>query len=901
MFFDSKESDFNSGWLFATPGTAVDPECTTVPGSAEPVTLPHAWNAEGWSYEKHPPTAPAGTGWYFKPCDAEPGDILKFEGVAAECKVRLNGKLLYRNYGAHKPFEIVLPGPGLLAVEVTDKPNVALLPEGGDPVFVKSPRFKRWAVSMGSSMFAGGIWRNVKLLKKDAPLLPAVVESHGNTFFVDPQFRAGQNGYRVKIRVFDGTTLCAETGWTGTTARLDVPDPVFSIPLQPHNYTIELTASDADGNAVQTLRQDAWLFRLEIRGSEFYLNGKPYFLRGQNGFPHCNVPHDRAYIAQYVSALKAQGVEISRYHTEPPSHAWLDECDRQGIMVILEMPLHGSMGLYPMGDPAFEKNALSEICGIVREYRRHPSIVFWCMGNEIIVACERDLGLGEPLFAILERWIDEVRKLDSRPVIPNSNGDAANLVHRTIGDIDDVHQYGGWYVENLCDLRHFGEYTRKNDMLFQPVISTESIAAYTSDDGEFFLNHTDIRQKKVVDMRLGRITNLSEQAQECQCFLLKEYSEALWRLRNPESSFAGYIPFGQYTWFRHPFRKGPDGILPKRIWNTFRKELSPVHIQLDCFDRHQYEGGTLNGTLRLWHEDIRLPERAEFTVRITCDGSELMRKTVTADYHVPISEPCVLRVPGTGVKIIRLDVLFAEKTISENDLQLRIYPQPATGKPSRDLAVYDPARLLKDVLPEHRQLTGPDEIATLPPEQTLLLIGPYAFDRECVRNAETVRAWLERGGKAVILEQDPGVYTGDLFGCGIKSIRVNQPTWSRWAANLVKHADRADLCDETHPLFRNLTESDLSWWNGDTFLAHSYLTLVSSGSGDRILSRIGNGLSDNELMPVEYEYVDSGYSITALERPVGKGSLLAASLLIGSKAAKEPVARIMLNNLLEQR
>ncbi len=52
-------------------------------------------------------------------------------------------------------------------------------------------------------------------------------------------------------------------------------------------------------------------------------------------------------------------------------------------------------------------------------------------------------------------------------------------------------------------------------------------------------------------------------------------------------------------------------------------------------------------------------------------------------------------------------------------------------------------------------------------------------------------------------------------------------------------------------------------------------------------------------MPVEYEYVDSGYSITALERKIGKGSIFATSLLIGSKAKNEPVAQIMLNNLLK--
>lgn len=887
MFFDSNESDFNTGWKFSAPGTDGKLQ------SAVPVVLPHSWNAGGWTYEKPVYNDPAGTGVYYKECATAAGDILRFEGVAAECKVYFNGQLLHHNLGAYKPFEIIMPGAGLLRVEVTDKPSVAPLEEGGDPVFSRSPRFERWAIAMGSSIKAGGIWRDVKLVKKNSNLLPAVVESRGNAFYVTPQFRNTPHNTPLSVRVFDGDILCSETEWQQGTVSLEIASPVFSIPLAAHNYTIEI----ADKS--QTIRQNAWLFRLESRNSDFYLNGRPYFLRGQNGFPHCNVPYDKEYISQYVSALKEQKVEISRFHTEPPPHAWLDECDRQGIMVILEMPLHGSYGLYSMGDPEFEKNALSEILSIVREYRRHPSIVFWSMGNEIIVACERDLGLGEPLFEILERWIREVRKLDSRLIIPNSNGDAANLVHRTIGDVDDVHQYGGWYVENLYDLRHFGEFTRKNDMLFQPVISTESIAAYTSDSGEFFIRHSDVRQKKVVDMRLGKITDLAKQSQDYQCFLLKEYSEALWRLRTPESSFAGYLPFGQYTWFSHPFEKGPDGIIPKRIWNTYRQELSPVHVQLDCFDRHIFQGETLKADLRLWHEDIRLPATVDFTVAVSCEGRELVRNTFSVNYHSSVSVPCRLNVPGCGRKTITVEATVAGKVVALNELDIRIYPACGTSvKCTRNLAVYDPAGMLGDLLPPHLNLEFIGSVLACPPADTLLLVGPYAMDRDCERTADDMRLWLEQGGRIVVLEQNPGPYSSDCFGCGIKSIRVNQPTWSRWAANLVKHADRSDICTEDHQLFSGLTEEDLFWWNGDTFLAHSYLTFTTAESSGTVLSRIGNGLGENELMPIEYQYTDSGYSITALEQKRGSGAILATSLLIGSKAAQEPVARIMLNNLL---
>ena len=115
---------------------------------------------------------------------------------------------------------------------------------------------------------------------------------------------------------------------------------------------------------------------------------------------------------------------------------------------------------------------------------------------------------------------------------------------------------------------------------------------------------------------------------------------------------------------------------------------------------------------------------------------------------------------------------------------------------------------------------------------------------------------------------------------------------------MVKHADRADILHPDHPVFAGLEEDDLRWWNGDTFLAHVYLDIMSADHDDCILSRIGNGLADDELMPVEYNYVESGYSTMLMERRHGKGVVMLSSILLGQKAANDPVAAKMLVNLI---
>ena len=888
LFLNSAYELFNDGWEFIAPQSE----------ESVSVTLPHSWNSVGWTYESDTNMAPSGTGIYLKHISGKKynGFSLKFEGVSVYCEVFLNETKIGENLGAHKPFEVTLGNlcldDNLLVVKVTDKASVELLPENCDDIFIKSARYKRWPIGLGSSLKAGGIWRNVYLIKKQPVYMkPFIIHSSGTDFSVETDISGCTDDFKIKYTLSDenGTNeLMLDANCKNFRIAPEVP--VLSWPLKPHLYEFKAVLYDSNQKICQTIVQPAALMNFTVRNSEFRINNRPYFLRGQNGFPHCNIAYGKEYIEKYVSALKKQGVEISRFHTEPPSHEWLDECDRQGIMVILEMPLHGSFGCYSYGSGIFRENALSETLSVVREYRRHPSIVMWSMGNELIVACERDAGLGKPLFDILENWISEVKKLDCRPVISNSNGDAANLVTKTVGDVDDVHQYGGWYTENLYDLRHFGEYTVKNDMLFQPCISTESIAGYTDENERFFIKHGDIRQKKVVDMRLGKITDLAGQSRSYQQFMLKEYAEAMWRLRTPKSSFAGYIPFGQYTWFFRPFEK--DGIIPKAIWSTYRMVMSPVHVQLESFSRHIYRGCSLDAALRIFNEDIHIEDNPVFDAVISAEGREICRYTFSVQYHESVCRKVSIGPLHAPHGEISVDVSLNGTITAHNILEYRTYEATSFQK-NGNMLIYDPENMI-DI--EGKRIENLCNINRF--EAKKLLVGPYALDDNSSVAADNVLKWIKGGGTAIVLEQTPGCHSDNIFNTGISSARVCQPQWSRWAMNLVKHADRMDICCPDDKMFEGINDEDMFWWNGDTYLADSYLYALDGNGNDDVLSQIGNGLSEGELMPQKYEYRDSGYSITTIKRKIGNGCILCTSLLIGSKCKTEPTAQKILNNLV---
>jgi beta-galactosidase len=147
----------------------------------------------------------------------------------------------------------------------------------------------------------------------------------------------------------------------------------------------------------------------------FLLNGKPLKLKG-GCLHHDNGPlgaraYDRAE-ERRVELLKKSGYNALRLAHNTPSPAFLDACDRLGMMVIDE-----AFDMWREGkNPAdyhlyFDEWWRRDVESMVERDRNHPSVIMWSIGNEIpgrakpeVVSTAKALG-------------DYVRRLDpTRPV-----------------------------------------------------------------------------------------------------------------------------------------------------------------------------------------------------------------------------------------------------------------------------------------------------------------------------------------------------------------------------------------------------------------------------------------------------------------------------------------------------
>ncbi len=153
------------------------------------------------------------------------------------------------------------------------------------------------------------------------------------------------------------------------------------------------------------------LRKLEIRGTQFYLNGRPLFLRGtlecaifpKTGYPPMDVPAWQ----RIFRILKSYGLNFMRFHSWCPPEAAFAAADIEGIYLQVEGPeaniridRHTPIGQF----------VEQELLRIVRTFGNHPSFLLMTTGNE-------HRGVGDTM----EHWVKMLRDEDARHLYASSS------------------------------------------------------------------------------------------------------------------------------------------------------------------------------------------------------------------------------------------------------------------------------------------------------------------------------------------------------------------------------------------------------------------------------------------------------------------------------------------------
>ncbi|MET3608742.1 glycoside hydrolase family 2 TIM barrel-domain containing protein [Mucilaginibacter rubeus] len=393
--------------------------------------LPHDWSIEGSVSPKNPTGGaggyfPTGIGWYRKTFKVAPewkgkSIFVYFEGVYMNSEVFINGKSLgIRPYG-YSSFRYDLSPyldfnkENVIAVRVDNSQQVNSRWYSGSGIYrhvwldVTNPlHLADWGVAITTpEVSSKQASVQVKATIKNETGFPQRIAV--NTRLLSVSFKdAGNNTTKVELPAH---------GEKEVTQIIKVSKPLLWTPETPYLYQAQIQVLKGDKKIDETKTT------LGIRSIKFtpekgfQLNGKTVKISG--GCVH----HDNGCLGaaafdraeeRKVELMKAAGFNAVRTSHNPPSEAFLEACDRLGLLVIDEAFDGWRVGKNKHDYSVyFDKWSKRDLETMVLRDRNHPSIFMWSIGNEVVERNKPEAVVTAKMLAGIVKGIDSTRPVTS--------------------------------------------------------------------------------------------------------------------------------------------------------------------------------------------------------------------------------------------------------------------------------------------------------------------------------------------------------------------------------------------------------------------------------------------------------------------------------------------------------
>ncbi|MHA7986296.1 beta-glucuronidase [Rathayibacter sp. CAU 1779] len=261
---------------------------------------------------------------------------------------------------------------------------------------------------------------------------------------------------RVRVRDAHGEDVADAHGPVG---ELRFHDPHLWQPGAAYLYELVVDVLEGD-TLIDTYGQSFGIRTVEVRGTDFLINGRPFYFTGfgkHEDSPVRGKGHDDAYLVHDFQLMEWIGANSFRTSHYPYAEEVMDFADRHGIIVIDETPAvglnlavkGGLTGQPPeptfspetFGDDTREEHART-IRELIARDKNHPSVVMWCLANE---PSSPEAGARE----YFEPLVSLARKLDPTRPLTYSAVMFAMADNDRIADLFDVislNRYYGWYL-----------------------------------------------------------------------------------------------------------------------------------------------------------------------------------------------------------------------------------------------------------------------------------------------------------------------------------------------------------------------------------------------------------------------------------------------------------------------
>lgn len=364
--------------------------------------LPHDWSIEGKLDPKNPTGGaggyfPAGMGWYRKKFDVPAswkGKCISiyFEGVYMNSEVFINGKSLGVHPYGYTTFSYDLTPyldfgrENLISVKVDNSKQINCRWYSGSGIYrhvwmiVTNPlHVATWGVNIATPLVSveKATVEIKTLVKNETDLRQKVILK--TRLLNASAVNAGSDQTEIELLAKSEKEI---------DQHIIVLKPLLWTLETPHLYQVEIQVLK-DKNIIDDTKTTFGIRSIKFTSENgFQLNGKTVKING--GCVHHDngclgaAAFDRAEVRR-VELLKSAGFNAIRTSHNPPSEAFLDACDRLGMMVIDESFDGWRESKTPFDYSVyFNEWWQRDLEAMVLRDRNHPSIIVWSIGNEII-------------------------------------------------------------------------------------------------------------------------------------------------------------------------------------------------------------------------------------------------------------------------------------------------------------------------------------------------------------------------------------------------------------------------------------------------------------------------------------------------------------------------------------
>ena len=421
--------------------------------------------------------------------------VLRFDSATHAAVVWVGDSEVARHEGGYTPFEVdvtdlVTPGEEVrITAVVNNELTFQTLPPG---VVRETPQGKRQQYFHDFFNYAG-LHRTVWLYSTPRTRIEdvtVVTDRRGTTGIVRYEASVEGDAYaEVRVTLLDatGSSVAQATGSSGT---LEVSDAHLWAPGDGYLYDAQIELLDAAGAVVDSYVQSVGIRTVEVRGTQFLINGEPFYVTGfgkHEDAPVRGKGHDDVMLVHDFELLDWIGANSFRTSHYPYAEEVYDYADRRGIVIIDEVAAVGQNmalggGIFggqnyttfspeTINDVSRETHAQA-IRELVARDKNHPSVVIWSISNEPESDTEASRAYFEPLFT-LARELDSTRPVGFVNVMLSPHG---KCQVSQFADVVMLNRYYGWYV-NTGDLEGAEEAWREELEAWatdgKPIIITE--------------------------------------------------------------------------------------------------------------------------------------------------------------------------------------------------------------------------------------------------------------------------------------------------------------------------------------------------------------------------------------------------------------------------------------------